>query len=86
MIVSSRRHCLSKTFGYVTPDSLVPILNAAPTDPTSTSGYSVIGVEVWGYGVEDIVGVVGRLNASRVRVVGIDEYVACLKRDALPLG
>lgn len=82
-IVSSRRHCLSKTFGDVTPDTLVEILNRAPTDRRSTTAYSVVGVEVWGYGVKDIVSVVARLNKSRVRVVGIREYVACLKQHAL---
>mmetsp|Transcript_33275 Transcript_33275/g.54978 ORF Transcript_33275/g.54978 Transcript_33275/m.54978 type:complete len:539 (+) Transcript_33275:78-1694(+) len=84
-VVTSRRHCLSNTFGDVTPDSLVEILNHAPADPTSTSSYSVVGVEVWSYGVNDIVAVVARLNASRVRVVGTDEYVACLKQHALPI-
>lgn len=83
-IVTSRRHCLSKTFGDVTPTSLIGILNDAPREPLSPSGYSVIGVEVWGYGVRDIAEVVARLNTSHVRIVGVGEYVACLKERALP--
>ena len=39
-IVSSRRHCLSKTFGDVTPAELVKLLNtASPTTPTAVEGY-----------------------------------------------
>ena len=58
-------------------------LNSSPTDPTSTGGYSVIGVEVWGYGVTDIVEVVEALDPEKVRVVPLDEYFACLKQHAL---
>ena len=46
-VVTSRRHCLSRTFGDVTPASLVEALRAAPADPTSPAGFSVVGVEVW---------------------------------------
>ena len=79
-VITSRRHCLSKTFGDVTPDTLVAILNAAPTDGTSEDAYTVVGVEVWGYGVADIADLVARLNASHVAVVGIEEYVARLNQ------
>ena len=81
---TSRRHTLSKTFGDVDPQSLVPLLNGAPQRPDSPDGYSVVGVEVWGYGVSDIARVAGNLDATRVRVVGLEEYVACLKERALP--
>ena len=85
-ILSSRRHCLSKTFGDVTPAELVALLNTkAPNTPAVVEGYSMIGVEVWGYGVSDIVGVAEQLDSERVRVVGIGEFVACLKERALPL-
>jgi len=82
-VVTSRRHCLSTTFGDVTPDQLVETLNSSPTNPTSTDGYSVIGVEVWSYGVSDIAGIVERLDPTKTRVVSIDEYFACLKQNAL---
>jgi hypothetical protein len=84
-IVSSRRHCLSKTFGDVTPASLVQALNAAPNAPDSPDGYSVIGVEVWGYGVSDVRAIAEAVDPQRVRVVTLSEYVACLKERALPL-
>jgi hypothetical protein len=45
----------------------------------------VIGVEVWGYGVSDIVAVAEQLDTKRVRVVGVEELVACIKERALPL-
>jgi len=79
-IVTSRRHTLSKTFGDVDVDSLVEKLNDegdSPKTPNSADGYSVIGVEVWGYGVSDIKNIIDRLDDSIV-VVSIEEYVACL--------
>eukprot|EP00928_Gymnodinium_smaydae_P079838 TRINITY_DN63673_c0_g1_i1.p2 TRINITY_DN63673_c0_g1~~TRINITY_DN63673_c0_g1_i1.p2 ORF type:complete len:305 (+),score=31.30 TRINITY_DN63673_c0_g1_i1:814-1728(+) len=82
-ILSSRRHVLSKTFGDVTPDSLRNVLNTAPLAPNSIDGYSIIGAEVWGYGVSDIAAIVANLNTSHVRIVGIGEYVACLKQRVL---
>lgn len=86
-IVTSRRHVLSKTFGDVTPDSLVQLLDS-PTvsrDPTSVDGYSLITAEVWGYGVSDVVKIASRLNASNTRVVALDEYIACLRQNAKDL-
>ena len=44
----------------------------------SEDGYSLVGVEVWGYGVTDIRDVVSGLDNSRVRVVNAEDYVACL--------
>ena len=82
-IVTSRRHILSKTFGDVTHEELVQLLNDPnlPRDTSSMDSYSLIGVEVWGYGVSDIVGIVSKLNQSAVRVVSLSQYVSCLRRN-----
>ena len=60
-------------------------LNAAPTDLRETSAYSVVGVEVWGYGVSNVVEIAkaAALDASPVKVVGLDEYLACVVQLAL---
>lgn len=82
-VITARRYALSKSFGVrVNPDQLVDALNAASATPNSEAGYSVVGVEVWGYGVKDIQNVVSRLNHTRVRVVSVQEYIDCLRQHA----
>eukprot|EP00658_Telonema_sp_P-2_P003204 TRINITY_DN11175_c0_g3_i1.p2 TRINITY_DN11175_c0_g3~~TRINITY_DN11175_c0_g3_i1.p2 ORF type:complete len:178 (+),score=58.07 TRINITY_DN11175_c0_g3_i1:42-575(+) len=83
-LVTARRFALSKTFGVrVNPDQLVAGLNAGSVDYKSEQGYSVVGVEVWSYGVTDLKDVAARLEASRVRVVSAQEYAACLRQHVL---
>ena len=48
-------------------------------------GFDTVGTcaslaAVRSYGVSDVVDIARRLNTSHVRVVGIGEYVACLRR------
>ena len=79
-IVTARRYALSKTFGVrVDPSELVNALNSASIDPTVEAGYSLVGVEVWGYGVKDIHDIVSQLDLDRVRVVDANEYIRCLR-------
>ena len=57
----------------------VPLLDAGSTNSSSDEGYSFIVAEVWSYGLSALVNVSAAVDRSRVQVVGIDEYVSCLR-------
>jgi len=77
-VVTSRRHCLA-VWGDVTPATVVPLLNAGSTNSSSDAGYSFIVAEVWSYGLSALVNVSAAVDKGRVQVVGVDEYVSCLR-------
>ena len=77
-IVTSRRHCLA-VWGDVTPQTLVPLLDAGSTNSSSDAGYSFVVAEVWSYGLSALVEVGAAVNKSRVQVVGLPEYLSCLR-------
>ena len=77
-VVTSRRHCLA-VWGDVTPASVVPLLNAGSTNSSSDDGYSFVVAEVWSYGLTALRNVSAAVDPARVQVVGVDEYVACLR-------
>ena len=86
-VISSRRHALSKTFGDLRPADLQELLNSdsLPRDRTVADSYSVVGVEVWGYGVGDVADLIQGLNASLVQVLPLSQYLACMREHVTAL-
>jgi hypothetical protein len=77
-IVTTRRHCLA-AWGDVTPQTLVPLLDAGSTNSSSDAAYSFVVAEVWSYGLSALAEVGASVNKSRVQVVALDEYLSCLR-------
>lgn len=81
--MTSRRYALSKTYG-INPSQLIKELNRnATTDPRKADGYSLVEVEVWSYGVQDLVDLVTKVNSSQIDVVSISEFLNCMKEAVL---
>lgn len=66
--------------GHDTYSSLAVKLNSFSRNIHSADGYSLIPVQVWSRGVDDIVNCAKLLN-SKVRVVAPDEFVALIKKN-----
>ena len=84
-VVSSRRHCLA-SWGDVTPESVVQLLDASSTNSSSDAGFSLIVAEVWSYGLSAFVNISRAVDSSVVQIVSIDEYLSCLRERVFGLG
>ena len=77
-LFASGRFCLwSPQFYNVS--TLVTELQKQPQDPTIPAGYSIVPVNVWSHGVEDVWSVVQQLDPARFRVVGLEELSSIAK-------